>query len=85
MGREVQEGGVMCILMADLRCITEINKTLYSNYPPIKNKFLKIEAVFTTESDQRIVYNLGISRTVLGDAHISTAGKITNIEFTLLL
>ena len=37
--REVQEGGDICISMADL-CLymAETNRTLQSNYPPIKNK-----------------------------------------------
>ena len=37
--REVQEGGDLCILMADSRCCTA--ETLSSNYPLIKNKFKK--------------------------------------------
>ena len=38
-GGEVQEGGAMCIFMADLRgFMAEANGTLQSNYPPIKNK-----------------------------------------------
>ena len=38
--REVQEGGDICIPVADSRCcIGETNTTLYSNYPPVKNKF----------------------------------------------
>jgi len=40
--REVQEGGDICMHMADSRCRTaETNTTLESNYPPIKNKFKK--------------------------------------------
>ena len=43
---EVWEGGSrgrghMYTLMADSRCMIEINTTLESNYPPIKNKFKK--------------------------------------------
>ena len=39
-GREVQEGGDICILMADSSgYMAKNNITLYSNYPPIKNKF----------------------------------------------
>ena len=38
-GREVQEGGNLCILMTDAYCYTaETNTILQSNYPPIKNK-----------------------------------------------
>ena len=38
-GREVQEGGNLCILMTDAHCYTaETNTILQSNYPPIKNK-----------------------------------------------
>ena len=41
-GREVQEGGNTCMLMADLHCyMAEINATLWSNYPPTKKKSLK--------------------------------------------
>ena len=40
--REVQEGGDICMHMADSHCRTaETNTTLESNYPPIKNKFKK--------------------------------------------
>ena len=36
-GRGVQEGGDMCIPMADSHgCMAETNTTLSSNYPPIK-------------------------------------------------
>ena len=39
-GREAQEGGDVCIPMADsCWCVAENNTTLYSNHPPIKNKF----------------------------------------------
>ena len=38
-GREEQEGGETCILMADSCCCTaETNTTLKSSYPLIKNK-----------------------------------------------
>ena len=38
-GREVQEGGDICILMSDSHCCTtEINTTSQSNYPLIKHK-----------------------------------------------
>ena len=39
-GREAQEGGDMCIPMAD-SCgyLTENNKLMQSNYPSIKNNF----------------------------------------------
>ena len=34
---------IICMLVADWRCCTaEDNTILRSNYPPIKNKFLKI-------------------------------------------
>ena len=37
-GKEAQEGGY--IVMTDLCCcMAETNTTLYSHYPPIKNKF----------------------------------------------
>ena len=40
------EGGDICVHIADARCcIAEINTTLYSNYPPIKNKNKK--GIFT--------------------------------------
>ena len=36
-GRQDQQGGDMCILMADPRCyMAETNISLLSNYPPIK-------------------------------------------------
>ena len=39
-GREAQEGGDICILIADSHgCTAESNTTLQSNYLPIKNKF----------------------------------------------
>ena len=42
VGKEVQEGGDICILMTDLCCcMAETNTTLYSNYSPIKNKLKK--------------------------------------------
>jgi hypothetical protein len=37
-GREVQEGGGIFILMADVPCSVEETNTLQSNYPPTKNK-----------------------------------------------
>ena len=38
-GREAQEGGDICILMADSHCcMAETNATLQSNYPPILKK-----------------------------------------------
>ena len=38
-GREVQEGGNICIPMAgSYWCMAETNTLLWSNYPPIKNK-----------------------------------------------
>ena len=66
--KEVQEGGDICILMADSCCCrAETNTTLYSNYPPIKNKLKKEkkvkrqpnkwEKIFTTPvSDYRDLY-----------------------------
>ena len=43
-GGEVQEGGNMCMPMAD-SCwyLAENNKILYSNYPSIKNKWIKFK------------------------------------------
>ena len=42
-GREAQQGGGICIHIADSLCCTvEMNTTLQSNYTPIKNK-LKIK------------------------------------------
>ena len=36
--REAQEGGDICLLMADSHCcMAETNTTLSINYPPIKN------------------------------------------------
>ena len=44
MGWGVQEGGGICILMADsCCCMAETNTTLESNYPPIKKFFKNIE------------------------------------------
>jgi len=41
-GREVQEGGGICILMADsCCCMAETNTVLQSNYPSIKNEYVK--------------------------------------------
>ena len=41
-GKEVQEGGDICILTADsCCCMAETNTTFHGNYPPIKNKFKK--------------------------------------------
>ena len=38
-GREVKAGGAICTPVADSRCcMAETNTTLYSNYPPVKNK-----------------------------------------------
>ena len=38
-GREIQEGGDVCIPMTDsCCCMAETNTILYSNYPSIKNK-----------------------------------------------
>ena len=41
IGREVQEGGDICVPMAD-SCwyMAETNTILQSNYPPIKNKYI---------------------------------------------
>ena len=41
IGREVQEGGDICVPMAD-SCwyMAETNMILQSNYPPIKNKYI---------------------------------------------
>ena len=40
-GREAEEGGGICMHMADSCCCTaETNTTLQSNYSPIKNKKL---------------------------------------------
>ena len=40
-GREVKKGGDLCIPMADSCCCkAETNTVLYSNYPPIKNKYI---------------------------------------------
>ena len=37
-GREVQEGGYICILRADsCCCMAETSTTLQSKYPPVKN------------------------------------------------
>ena len=45
-GREVQEGGDMCISMVDsCCCMAETNTTLQSNYLPIKNKN-KLKKIF---------------------------------------
>ena len=39
-GREVQDGGDVCDLVADSRCcMAEVNTILESNYSPTKNKF----------------------------------------------
>ena len=41
-GRELKEGGEVCVLVADSYWRTaETNTTLESNYPPIKNKLKK--------------------------------------------
>ena len=43
-GKKVQEGGVICILMADsCWCMAETNTVMQSNYPPIKNFKKKIK------------------------------------------
>ena len=40
---KVQEGGEVCVLMADLcHYMAEAKIILYSDYPPIKNKLKKI-------------------------------------------
>ena len=42
VGREVQEGTDICILVADSHCcVAEASTILQSNYPPNKKKFLK--------------------------------------------
>ena len=39
-GREAQEGGDICTHMVDsCHCMAETNTILYSNCPPIKNKY----------------------------------------------
>jgi len=41
-GKEAQEGGDICRLMAHSHfCMAETNTTLLCNYPPIKNNLLK--------------------------------------------
>ena len=41
-GKEAQEGGNICIFMADSHCcMVETNTTLYSNYAAIRNKLKK--------------------------------------------
>ena len=40
-GREVQEGGDICIPVVDSCCTAETNTILQSNFPPIKNKYSK--------------------------------------------
>ena len=43
IGRDVQEGGDVCIHIADTLCCTaETNTTLQSNYPPVKKKKKKV-------------------------------------------
>ena len=40
-GRKFQEGGDMCVPMADsCWCVAETNTILRSNHPPVKNKFI---------------------------------------------
>ena len=42
-GREVQEGGDICIHIADSLCCTvETNTTLYCNYTPIKKIIMSV-------------------------------------------
>ena len=44
--REAQEGGDMCVIMADLRCfMAETNTTLLSCFSPIKNKKIKLRVM----------------------------------------
>ena len=38
-GKDIQDRGDIYILMADSCCAAETNTTLWSNYPPIENKF----------------------------------------------
>ena len=46
VGRQNQEEGDICIPMADSRWhMAEINTTLWSNYPSVKNKFFKFLAI----------------------------------------
>ena len=48
---KVQEGGEVCVLMADLcHYMAEANIILYSDYPPIKNKLKKNK----TQVDQMV-------------------------------
>ena len=43
VGRDAQEGGDMGMPMADsCWCLAETNPILWSNYPSVKNKFLKM-------------------------------------------
>ena len=52
IGREVQEGGDVCIHIADTLCCTaETNATLQSNYTPIKDKHLKNPTLCGAYSD----------------------------------
>ena len=46
---EAPKGGDICIPMADSHsCMAEANTTLQSNYPPIKNKFKKMDGTSLT-------------------------------------
>ena len=37
-GSEAQDGGNICIMMADLCCAADTNITFQSNYPPVKKE-----------------------------------------------
>ena len=47
VGRKVQDGGNICIFIADpLHQKTEINMILLGNYTPIKKKHVMVAAIF---------------------------------------
>ena len=52
-GREAQEGGDICVLVADSHhCMAETKTTLLSNYPPNKN--LKIKYFLIKKSKKQL-------------------------------
>ena len=55
--RKIQEGGDICIPMADsCWCTAETNAIWQSNYPPIKNRFFKKEKIFIKMLGIRVTF-----------------------------
>ena len=84
-GKEVQDGGDMCVPVAD-SCsrMAETNTVLQSNYPPIKNKLIKKTQIFSIYLQPHFVFLLRYKPTVLVDFWIALHWMfLWNLEITL--